>query len=301
MLKLKPNLLFPRYFKIIGIALVVPGLVLSYLYEVDRYVIPFLGYGRNVRRNIMDWVGSYNLTDELATTLLVMGLLFIGFSQLKTERDSTQKLRLNALYWAVIADCLWILFVFIVTIIGEFLKFQLFKEYAFEIPVIIYNCPFLLILFISRFYYLLRRSQKGTKYNSAYLIPHSPYQIIGKIISVLVISILISLFLLSKLIEPEDYYSYLALPLPVSLLLWIWSMEKNELGLIKKIRLKSMHLAIYLNSGLYLASIWIFYHEDYLLMLNISLISIQTIFLIIFYCHLYKLKGQHRAKIISNI
>jgi hypothetical protein len=75
-------MLFPRYFKIVGLILIVPSLVLGLMLQLTNYLIPFLDYDAKKTHNaIFAAVGQKNLTDELVTTLLVLGFTFAGFSK----------------------------------------------------------------------------------------------------------------------------------------------------------------------------------------------------------------------------
>jgi hypothetical protein len=99
---MKPYLLFPAGFKILGLILLIPGSILAYSYFFQDYQWHLAG-----SRSLISFAGpgSDGFTDESATTFLIIGLLFIGFSRLKNERGTTHKLRLKALYWAVIVNC----------------------------------------------------------------------------------------------------------------------------------------------------------------------------------------------------
>src|ERR1700743_2676218 len=99
---MKPYLLFPAAFKILGIILLIPGSILAYSYFFQSYEWHTAG-----NRSLIGFTSpiSDGFVDESATTFLIIGLLFIGFSRLKDERGTTQKLRLKALYWAVIVNC----------------------------------------------------------------------------------------------------------------------------------------------------------------------------------------------------
>jgi len=280
---MKSNLLFPPVFKIIGFTLAVAGLVLGYIFVYSDLVISFLDYGHG------------NLTDELGTTLEITGLIFIGFSRLKNESDLTGRLRLNALYWAVLADCLLVSLFWIIQYIGYTFKALVIMQHNFSTAVVEYNLFIPLFLFTGRFWYLRYRSKKGKQNKVLNLLPHTPYNQIGKITSIsfiiLGVAITIPLFKISN-----DYSDAFILFLPC-LLLWLWSQEKNEIGAIKKVRLKAMQIAVYINYSLVLIATWVYYGIEYWVILNIFLVSLQVIFIIVFYYQLFRLRKKHSKKI----
>jgi len=101
----EPNHLFPPVFKIIGLVLLLPGLAFAYLFIFQDYAFPFLNYGPpSPKHNEFNRTGHNNLTDEITITLIITGLIFIGFSKLKNESALTNKLRLRALYSAVLVN-----------------------------------------------------------------------------------------------------------------------------------------------------------------------------------------------------
>lgn len=87
-----------------------------------------------------------NLTDELASLGIIIGLLFIAFSREKVEDEMIGQLRLEALQWSVYANYL-ILALAILT---------LYNEAFFN--VMVYNMFTVLLVFIGRFRWLIYRN-----------------------------------------------------------------------------------------------------------------------------------------------
>src|ERR1700759_3853436 len=89
-------LLFPRALRPVGLVLTLGGLILGYIFVVRHEDISFLDSGFG------------NLTDEFASTFVLLGLLFTGFARLKNEGERSIQIRLNALYWAVLANFIFL-------------------------------------------------------------------------------------------------------------------------------------------------------------------------------------------------
>jgi hypothetical protein len=257
---MKPSLLFPPLFKIIGFILLVPGLVLGYLFTFNNYVLPFLSYGRpRPRHTDFEWTGHNNLTDELVTTLVIIGLLFIGFSKLKNEIGVTKKLRQNALYWAVLADAFMAAVVLITGALGNLLNVPLIQQsdapYFF---ILNYNPIILLLIFIARFYYLLGSAKAGRPVVANYLIRNKPFNMAGKITTALFIVLLIAAVVFKFILSPAALVIFLP-----CLLLWISSKEKNENDQTNKIRLRAMQVSVYASYTFYILATWLIYGLNY--------------------------------------
>ncbi len=297
---MKSNLLFPPAFRTIGLILALPGLALGYLFEYTDYLERFLRYG-------MDHIakGSDTFADELATTLIVTGLIFIGFSKIKREDKQTVKIRLDALYWTVLVNCLLVPTCFIIPMIGDFFKFPIVKRsedifYNF----IVYNFFIALLIFIFRFYYMLYKSRRKKALKPLYLLPYKPYSSIGKIASIpfilLLIAEIVSFVFSINIYRGGDIPAVIFIGFPVFLFLWIGSKEKNELRTIAKTRLKAMQIAFYINYSLFIVATWAIYGFDYLAVIMICLISVQLIFLMVFYFQLYQQRKKHTGALLAG-
>lgn len=272
---MKPYLLFPSGFKIIGFILLVPGSILAYLFLFQNQVLSFLSTGPNTG---FDGLGGNNLTDESAITFIIIGLLFIAFSRLKNEQGAVHKLRLKALYWAVMVNCLWITLFWI----GEFLNDVSnihWVNFNMSWITVIYNLFALLLIFIARFYYLLHKYNQSKKSTILWFLPYQPYNLIAKI----GVGIYILLLIATVFIKINDKYAPFMYLLPIFLLLWLASWNKGRTNFTTVIRLKAMQIAVYINYLLFIMATWIFYDIDYLVALFFGLLSLQTIFLATFH------------------
>ncbi|WP_259071717.1 hypothetical protein HDF24_04810 [Mucilaginibacter sp. X4EP1] len=272
---MKPYLLFPSGFKIIGFILLVPGFALAYLYFSQNYTLP-----PPTGRPLFGFYpqASYTFIDESATTFIIIGLLFIAFSRLKNEQGAVHKLRLKALYWAVMVNCFWITLFWI----GEFLNDVSnihWVNFNMAWVTVIYNLFTLLLLFIARFYYLLYKHTKSKKNVILWFLPYQPYNLIAKI----GVGIYILLLIATVFIKINDKYAPFMYLLPIFLLLWLASWNKGRTNFTTVIRLKAMQIAVYINYLLFIMATWIFYDIDYLVALFFGLLSLQTIFLAAFH------------------
>src|SRR5438105_1271419 len=93
---MKPRFLFPFGLRYLGYLLAIPGFIMGYLVLYQNYQMAGLNF--HVRQHPDLFLGANeNFTDELALTLVIVGLLFIAFSRLKREDELTAQIRLNAL------------------------------------------------------------------------------------------------------------------------------------------------------------------------------------------------------------
>lgn len=281
---MKPTLLLPHYFKIIGFILAVTGVILGALFKFDDRYLPFLDYnGGHSGHSIIESNGSNNLTDEAATTLAILGLLFIGFSKFRPENQRTATLRLKALYWAVLVNA-----ALITVLMLNLIDFSHSVNFAIDNNLIL-----LLLIFIGRLYYLRVKRKEQT---SLFYLPYRPFSLVGKTTSIVFI---IGLFVINGLdlkTDPECS-PYLILP---CMLLWIWSKEKTEHTEIEALRLKAMRLSVFINCGMFIILTWAIYGLNYLTVQFAALISVQLVFVIVFYVLIYKAsKSDDEGTLIS--
>ena len=93
-------------------------------------------------------VNIQNLTDEIAAIGVIVGLLLVAFSREKVEDEMIGQLRLEALQWSVYANYI-VLAIAILTL----------YDTAF-FTVMVYNMFTVLLVFISRFRWLLYRNSQ---------------------------------------------------------------------------------------------------------------------------------------------
>jgi hypothetical protein len=276
---MKPYLLFPPAFKIIGFILLVPGFILAYSYLFQNNA----GSAISSRAPLgFNWPAGNGYTDESATTFLIIGFLLIGFSRLKNELDITHKIRLKALYWAVIVNCLWIALFWMLMFLKDLISIPLLQHLNASVTVV-YNLYILLIIFIGRFYYLLYRYTKSRKRIALHFLPYKPHNVVGKVGVAFFLIIVIT----STFIKIDDKFASLLYLLPAFLLLWIASWDKRRTDEVIIIRLRAMQIAVYINYFFFIMATWIFYSINYLVIMFFGLLSLQIIFLITFYVMVY--------------
>jgi len=112
---MKSKLLLPYKAKWIGLALFLPAFIIGIAFTIFNYELPFLTV------ELKSWMMLFketdglfksttnNLTDEIALTFSVIGLLLMAFSSEKTEDEFIQKTRLESLQWAVLVSYLLLL------------------------------------------------------------------------------------------------------------------------------------------------------------------------------------------------
>lgn len=151
---MRPRLLLPHRFKLIGIIVLIPFLVLGIAFRFFDFGFEFLTIKPHKPDPIFNT--QQNLTDELALTGIIIGLLFIAFSSEREEDEFINKIRLESLQWAVLLN--YILLIIATWVIYDTAYFD----------VMIYNMLTILLLFIFRFHIILWRYQ--------YSATHQKYQ-----------------------------------------------------------------------------------------------------------------------------
>lgn len=129
-------LLIPNRYKRLGFIILIPFLVLGAMYMFWDFSFSWLDIGTSI-----------NLTDEIALTGTIAGLLLIAFSKEKTEDEYISTLRLESLQWAVLIH--YILLVITTWAVHELAYIQ----------VMVYNMLTIPIIFIIRFHYVLAKNK----------------------------------------------------------------------------------------------------------------------------------------------
>lgn len=137
----KLHLLAPQW-KWIGLAMVLPGLVLGALSLFDIYNIPWFQWKIRAQGDLFK-PEVENFTNELALTLVLVGLLLICFSKEKQEDERIQFIRLEAFQWSILVN-------FIVILVGNW---TLYGGDFFYLMTLNLFTP--LLVFLARFYYVL--------------------------------------------------------------------------------------------------------------------------------------------------
>ena len=268
--------------------MLLPGLILAGIFLHNNQSFFFSKWGE----------GTF--IDEIAVTILVVSLIFIGFSSFNNENEQITKTRLNALYWSLLIDCSFYIFYLI------FLLFKLYQNLSFLYLDIFnfiagYNLILLLCLSNARFYFLVFLLKRGRKIRTLYFLPSRVYLSIAKI-SILLFIVIGILSIISK-----PFYNLLThIPdtclvlFPISLLIWLWTKEKNEIGVIKNMRLKAMQIAVYVFYSLFIVLTWLVYEGGYLLVLLVGFLGLVIIFFIVFYTQLYLASRKMKQKLATN-
>ncbi|MDH5365914.1 MAG: hypothetical protein OEW67_02950 [Cyclobacteriaceae bacterium] len=140
---MKQRFLFPNKMKPFGWVLFFPSLILGIMNLYSEFVFEFLQI-----TTINDTIFKsrpQNLTDEIALTGTLIGLMLIGFSKLKIEDEYVQKIRLDSLLWATYLN------------FGLVILSTLFVYGDYYFDVIVYNLFTLPLFFVIRFHYYLAR------------------------------------------------------------------------------------------------------------------------------------------------
>lgn len=138
--------MIPNRYKRIGWMVLVPSFILGLFVRFADLQLGFLEISKN-NKSLLD--DDINLTDELALTGIIIGLLLLAFSREKVEDEYIGKIRLESLQWAVLIN-------YILLIIATWLIHGLGY-----IDVMMYNMLTVLIIFLIRFHYILRKNQQS--------------------------------------------------------------------------------------------------------------------------------------------
>jgi hypothetical protein len=143
--------LLPTHWKWPGALLSLAGIALHVLVEE----IPWLAFRVRAEGTLLK-PAVENFTNELALTLLVVGLLILAFTRERDEDERIRLIRLEAFQWGMLVNFLIVLAANWVLYGGDFLSFMLFNLFT----------P--LIVFLLRFYYVLYiREPKAEKSGAA--------------------------------------------------------------------------------------------------------------------------------------
>jgi hypothetical protein len=158
---MKPNYLLSNQFKKIGWILFIPSMILGLLFVIFQFQPKFLDMKvfAILESGIAPWETNHgfcvitqtNATDEIIGILLIISLFFIAFSKEKNEDEFISKIRLESLLWATYIN-------YAVLIIAI-----LFVYGGSAFWVLVYNIFTILLFFIIRFNWVIRKSKKLAK------------------------------------------------------------------------------------------------------------------------------------------
>jgi len=150
---MKSNLLISHRWKTPGWVLTIPalltGLYLLFVVQdteylcvkVPAWVDTFLWIDRFFQK---DGPFSLCLLDEIVALALLIGLLLLAFSREKLEDEYIQRVRLESLQWAILINAVLLML------------FTLFTYGSPFLTVMTFNMFTPLLIFVGRFYYILR-------------------------------------------------------------------------------------------------------------------------------------------------
>jgi hypothetical protein len=118
------------------------GAILGFFTVFYDFQIDHFGFTLNSGTTLFG-TSFQNLTDELAFTLLLPGLLLIAYSREKIEDERVQQIRLEAFQWSILAH-------FAILLVADWCCYNGLFFY-----VLVFNLFTLLIVFLLRFYYVL--------------------------------------------------------------------------------------------------------------------------------------------------
>ena len=158
---MKPNYLLSNQFKRIGWILFIPSVILGLLFVIFQFEPKFLDIKvfAILESSMAPWdswdkfcvVTQTNAIDEILGILLIISLFFIAFSKEKNEDEFISKIRLESLLWATYIN-------YAVLIIAI-----LFVYGGSAFWVLVYNIFTILLFFIIRFNWVIRKSRKLAK------------------------------------------------------------------------------------------------------------------------------------------
>lgn len=150
---MKSTLLLSARFKWIGAILFIPSLVLGILVRFKDFSLDFLtlrqSWSMKLDSKSINLDERINLTDEIALTGLILGLLFIAFAREKQEDEFIHHTRLKSWQWAVLINYALLL-----------LATWLVHGWDF-VDVMMYNMLTVLVIFITRFHIVLARNKRA--------------------------------------------------------------------------------------------------------------------------------------------
>jgi hypothetical protein len=158
---MKTNYLLSNQFKRVGWILFIPSLVLGLLFVIFQIEPKFLDIKTFalLESSLAPWdpglvfcsITQTNAIDELIGILLIVSSFFIAFSKEKQEDEFISKMRLESLLWATYVN-------YVILIITILLVYGMSFFW-----VLVFNIFTILLFFIVRFNWIIRKSRKLVK------------------------------------------------------------------------------------------------------------------------------------------
>lgn len=144
-LRMKTNYLLPQKFKTIGIAMLVPTLLMAVLFLFYDFEFPFLDFRvfSIINDPIMGDTEHFkfiedNITNELIAVFAILSLVFIAFSKRKVEDELVANIRLKSLLGATYINYLVLLFCILFFYNFTFLWVMMFNMFTLLLFFIIH-------------------------------------------------------------------------------------------------------------------------------------------------------------------
>lgn len=149
------KLLLPNRFKKIGWILLIPATILGFILIYYQFGAEWLNAkvfaiaSDGILSDYRYFGFTYtNMTNTIVGSLFITGAMLVGFSKEKNEDEYIAGLRLSSLLWAVFVSYVLLLAAFLLVYGSPFLD------------VMVYNMFTTLIIFITRFNYLMYKNSK---------------------------------------------------------------------------------------------------------------------------------------------
>ena len=144
---MKTKLLFPHRYRRVGWLIFIPSALLGLATMYLNYAVKWLSAGPMTTIPLFQ-SSPNNLTNELAGVGVIIGLMLVAFSREEIEDEMISQLRLEALQWSVYANYIVLLIAIVAVYDLDFLN------------VMVYNMFTMLLVFITRFRWLIYRTNK---------------------------------------------------------------------------------------------------------------------------------------------
>ena len=156
---MKTHYLLSNKYKKPGWVIFIPSAILGILWMIFELEIPWLDvktfsvfHEPFMGRFKFFTMAENNIADEILGILIIIGALFIAFSKEKNEDEFISNIRLESLVWATYLN--YTILIFAIIVLTEMAFFW----------VLVFNMFTILVFFIIRFNWMIRRSIKSMGY-----------------------------------------------------------------------------------------------------------------------------------------
>ena len=152
---MKSKLLLPNRYKKLGWIILIPATILGLVLAYNEFgcdwlwgkVFTIASEGTELHYKYFTFTYT-NITNTVIGSLFIIGAMLVSFSKEKYEDEFIAELRLSSLLWAVCVSYLLLLIAFVLVYGTPFMD------------VMVYNMFTVLIIFITRFNYLMYKNSK---------------------------------------------------------------------------------------------------------------------------------------------